>query len=50
MKEFSFDSDRVEAAVHLYPLIIDPENFFIVLEAFTFDHDRQAVRKRLKLE
>jgi predicted Ser/Thr protein kinase len=50
LQEFAFDTDRVEAAVELYPHVTDPENFFTVLESFTFDHDRQTVRKRLKLE
>ena len=50
LEQFDFDNDRVEAAVLLYPRLTDPENFFRVLEVFSFDSGRESVRKRLKLE
>ena len=50
LQAFSFDGGRGEAAVQLYPQIIDPGNFFTVLEVFTFDSGRKAVRDKLKLK
>lgn len=50
LKEFTFDADRVHAAVALHPRLSDPQNFYRVLEVFTFDTGRQAVLKRLKLD
>lgn len=50
LKVFSFDDGRGKAAVALYPQILDPENFFTVLEVFTFDSGRKAVREQLKLK
>ncbi|MFO0953849.1 MAG: DUF4476 domain-containing protein [Isosphaeraceae bacterium] len=45
---FTFENDRVKAAVWLHPLLADPENFFMVLEAFTFDSSKNAVRQQIK--
>jgi DNA-binding TFAR19-related protein (PDSD5 family) len=50
LKEFAFDGDRGKAAVALYPQILDPDNFFMVLEVFTFDSGRKAVRQNLGLK
>jgi len=50
LKLFSFDAGRGQAAVALYPLLTDPENFFTALEVFTFDSGRKAVREKLKLK
>jgi len=50
LKEFSFDDGRGKAAVALYPQIIDPDNFFTVLEVFVFDSGRKAVRDKLNLK
>jgi hypothetical protein len=50
LKAFSFDDGRGKAAVALYPRLTDPENFFVALEAFTFDSGRKAVREKLKLK
>jgi hypothetical protein len=49
LKEFSFDEGRISSAVVLYPRLTDPENFFIVLDVFTFDSSRSSVREKLKL-
>ena len=49
LKTFSFDDGRGRAAVALYPCLTDPENFFTVLEVFTFDSGRNTVREKLKL-
>jgi hypothetical protein len=48
VQTFSFDDKRVEAAVLLHPFLQDAENFYQVLEVFTFDSHRNAVRERLK--
>ncbi len=46
---YTFDNYRVEAAVALYPRLVDRGNFFRVLDVFTFDNYRDAVRKRVGL-
>lgn len=48
LKHFSFDPDRIKAAVMLYPQVIDPENFHKALEAFTFETSRKTVMERVK--
>lgn len=48
LKHFSFDSDRIRAAVLLYDHLIDKENFHRVLEVFSFDSSRKSVMERLK--
>lgn len=48
LKQFSFDSDRIRAAVLLYDHLIDKENFHRVLEVFSFDSSRKSVMERLK--
>jgi hypothetical protein len=50
LKTFSFDDGRVTAGLALYPRVIDPENFFVVYEVFTFDTGRKALRDKLKLK
>jgi hypothetical protein len=47
---FAFDAGRKEAALHLYPLVTDPEFFFQALDAFTFESGRNEVREKLKLK
>ncbi|MGE3821810.1 MAG: DUF4476 domain-containing protein [Isosphaeraceae bacterium] len=49
LKEFSFDEHRVKAAVALHPRLVDPGDFFKVLDVFTFDSGKQAVRKAIGL-
>ena len=46
---FSFDDDRSNAAVALYPHVVDRENFPTVLAAFSFDDGREVVIEKLKL-
>ncbi len=48
LKHFSFDNDRVNGAVLLYPQLTDTENFHRTLEAFTFDISRKSVMERIK--
>lgn len=50
LKTFSFDDGRTKSAVVLYPRLTDPENFFTVLDVFSFDSSRSEVREKLKLK
>ncbi len=50
LKTFSFDKDRVEAAIIIYPAIVDPENFFEVLALFPFDSDKKKITAALQLD
>lgn len=50
LKAFSFDDDRVKSAVLLYPRVTDPENFFKVLDVFSFSSSKDEVRKRLSVK
>ncbi|MFH1469623.1 MAG: DUF4476 domain-containing protein [Pseudomonadota bacterium] len=46
---YSFSSDRVEAAVTMYPALVDPQDFYQLYGSFDFDSDKEEVRKRLGL-
>jgi hypothetical protein len=50
LKAFSFDDDRIKSAVLLYPRITDQENFFTVLDVFTFSSSKDDLRAKLKLK
>jgi hypothetical protein len=45
---FSFDRERVPAAVLLHKIVIDPENFFQALEAFSFKSSKDEVMEAIK--
>jgi len=45
LKTFNFDSYRLKAAKVLYPRVVDPENFFIVYDAFTFSSSKEELRR-----
>jgi len=47
LKAFSFDDDRVKSAVLLYPRVTDPENFFKVLDVFSFSSSKEDVRRKI---
>jgi hypothetical protein len=47
LKTFSFDEAKVKAAVALYPRLTDRENFFTVLEVFSFDSSRRELREKI---
>ena len=47
LKAFSFDDDRVKSAVLLYPRVTDPENFFKVLDVFSFSSSKEEVRRKI---
>jgi hypothetical protein len=42
MKGFDFDDSRITAGLHLYPMLTDPENIFVVNEVFSFDSKKKA--------
>ncbi len=48
LKTYTFDTDRKEAALLLYPRLLDPERFDIALEAFTFESSKREVREKVK--
>ena len=45
VKEMTFGDKQEEAAVMLYPQIVDHGNWFVVEEAITFDSDLQRLRR-----
>lgn len=49
LQTFTFDQSRERAALLLYPRVTDPENFFTILDVFTFEQSRNNVREQLKL-
>lgn len=49
IQTFSFSSDQVDAAVLLYPQVIDYQNFYQVMDVFAFESSKQEVRERLGL-
>lgn len=48
LKLFSFDNDRIRAAVYLHGFLTDPENFHQTLAVFTFDSSRKTVMERVR--
>ncbi|MBS3025996.1 MAG: DUF4476 domain-containing protein [Dolichospermum sp. DET50] len=47
VKEMKFGDREVEAAVMLYPQVVDHGNWFVVEQAITFESDRQEVRRKI---
>lgn len=45
----TFGSNRVDAAVLLYPRVVDQDDFYQVFAAFTFDSNKRKVRKQLNI-
>lgn len=45
---FSFDRDRVTAAVALHKLVVDPELFVTVLDSFSFKSSKDEVLNKIK--
>lgn len=48
LASFSFDRDRVPAAVALHGMVVDPELFVTVLDAFTFKSSKDEVLSKIK--
>lgn len=47
IKEMKFGSRQVEAAVLLYPQIVDRGNWFMLEQALTFESDRRELRRQI---
>lgn len=43
-----FPNEEVEAAVMLYPRVVDQENWFMVEQSVSFDRHRRELRQRLR--
>jgi hypothetical protein len=48
VKDFSFDTDRIRAAVLLHGHLSDPEAFYRVLDTFSFDSSKKQVTDRIR--
>ncbi len=48
MKQFSFDSKRVEFAKLAYPNVIDQQNYFMLSKEFTFDSSKRELEAYLR--
>lgn len=48
LSAFSFDRDRITAAVALYGLVVDPELFVTALDAFSFKSSKDEVLNKIK--
>lgn len=48
LASFSFDRDRIPAAVALHALVVDPELFVTVLDAFSFKSSKDEVLGKIK--
>lgn len=47
LKKFAFDKGREDAAVFIYPLLVDPHLFSVTLEAMSFEKSRRDVMSRI---
>jgi hypothetical protein len=50
LSEFAFDGERADAAVALHPRVVDPENFYLALDAFDHDSGFSAITQKLALD
>lgn len=48
VKLFSFDDSRLALAKAAYPYVVDPENYFLVAQAFTFSSNKDALSSYLE--
>ena len=48
MDLFAFSDDKVDAAVILYPKVVDQQNWYTVYGALTFSSDKDALRARTR--
>ncbi|HMV68204.1 MAG TPA: DUF4476 domain-containing protein [Myxococcota bacterium] len=46
MDAFTFDDDKVEAGALLYPLVVDPQNWYTAYAHLTFDSSKADLRAR----
>jgi hypothetical protein len=47
MKLCSFEDTRIDVAVALYPRIVDPQNWYLVNDGFTYSSSKQSLRDRI---
>jgi hypothetical protein len=47
MGALTFGKDKVEVAALLFEAVVDPENWFEVYGALTFESDKRELRKRV---
>jgi hypothetical protein len=47
MKTCTYEDTRVEIAVSLYPRIVDPQNWYLVNDGFTYSSSKQSLRERI---
>lgn len=48
LRTFTFDNSRLELAKEGYAMVLDPENYFVVNEAFTFSSSGEALSKHIQ--
>jgi hypothetical protein len=48
MRAFSFDSDKVKAAVLMYPVVLDKREFHVVQQELAFESDRERLRNEVR--
>lgn len=46
LEVFSFEQTKIDAAVLMYPQIVDPGEWYRVFDAFTFSSSKDALRER----
>jgi hypothetical protein len=44
LDKFLFDNNREEAAIILYPKVVDPVNWFVIYDTFTFSSNVNEIR------
>lgn len=48
MRVFSFDSEKVKAAVLMYPVVLDRKDFYRAQDELTFESDRERLRAEVR--
>ena len=48
MEAFTFSDERIDAAVMLYPQVVDPQNWYTVYSALSFSSDKSTLRSRTR--
>lgn len=48
MRVFSFDSEKVKAAVVMYPSVLDRKDFYRAQDELTFESDRERLRAEVR--
>jgi hypothetical protein len=48
MEQFTFSDERIDAAVLLYPQVLDQQNWYTVYSALSFSSDKSTLRSRTR--